>query len=369
MNFVIAAAPFIGPALGAALSSPLQTLTIPLPPHADPFSTTVPGCGSTVGPFAIVGINDGIFAPGTQTITLPPQASLISRTYTATDDSSAVETIIFTSVGRSCAAFDGTPTADFTDRPQLTSISSSGTPTANATADCPLGTLASTISKTAQEVIDGINEGTLVSQNLQVAARRIGGSAVTRGADREPAAHQFNAPIKQVASGLRDVVVSLTSSIPRITSLPPFDPTAVTADDPDPGDASDAIVIALISFVRVHQALLHILIGQAELLITGPFGDAALPSELSALVERDDDTEFEDNPFDRFLIGGADFRERAAQINPIGAPIAAVLRQVEAVVDQLAFAIIDLIPSRSECAKAQKAAIDATLQESIAAYS
>ncbi|KAH7062615.1 hypothetical protein B0J12DRAFT_564419, partial [Macrophomina phaseolina] len=192
---------------------------------------------------------------------------------------------------------------------------------------------------TAQEVIDGINEGTLVSQNLQVAARRIGGSAVTRGADREPAAHQFNAPIKQVASGLRDVVVSLTSSIPRITSLPPFDPTAVTADDPDPGDASDAIVIALISFVRVHQALLQILIGQAELLITGPFGGAALPSELSALI------------------------------NPIGAPIAAVLRQVEAVVDQLAFAIIDLIPSRSECAKAQKAAIDATLQESIAAYS
>jgi len=71
--------------------------------------------------------------------------------------------------------------------------------------------------------------------------------------------------------------------------------------DPDPlttdADAT-AVANAFRSFIRVHQVLLNILIGKAGLFQTVPF---------------------------------------------IGAPVAAVLRQVENVVDTIAFGLIDII--------------------------
>ncbi|KAK8169761.1 hypothetical protein IWX90DRAFT_383186, partial [Phyllosticta citrichinensis] len=122
-------------------------------------------------------------------------------------------------------------------------------------------------------------------------------------------------PLTDLLRGLREVISTLTPAVPRITVLPPF----------PPGCDTDAIVVALTSFVRVHQALLNIIIGRSGLLET-------------------------------------------RQFNTVGSTIAAVLRGVEGVVDQLAFALIDLIPARSECAKGQKSAIDGTLDEAIDAY-
>ncbi|KAK7536602.1 hypothetical protein IWX49DRAFT_509840, partial [Phyllosticta citricarpa] len=127
-------------------------------------------------------------------------------------------------------------------------------------------------------------------------------------------------PLTDVLNGLRQVVSTLTPAIPRITVLPPF----------PPGCDTDAIVIALSSFVSVHQALLNIIIGRSGLLET--------------------------------------LMARQFPFPTVGSTIATVLRGVEGVVDQLAFALIDLIPARSECAKGQKSAIDGTLDEAIEAY-
>ncbi|KAK7734665.1 hypothetical protein SLS57_000363 [Botryosphaeria dothidea] len=362
MKSIFAAASFFDAALGAVLAGGLETLTIPIPSQGEPFTSTVSACG-TVDAFAVVGVPNGTFFPGTQTIFLPPQASATSATFF--DDSSDIEVIIATPLQGSCAPFSVSASTTFTDISQLTATGSDGTPTATDSANCPLGTLAATVDKAAQEVIDAINKVTLISQNLQAAAKQIGAnSQKKRSGSSDLAIRQFNKPIIQVVSGLRDVVVALTTAIPRISVLPPF--AAADDNDPDPGDASDAIVIALISFVRVHQALLNILIGRSGLISNFPFGDTAASDELNAIAAEGQAA------LEKFLSAAAPaaaVEGRAAQVNPIGAPIAAVLRQVESVVDQLAFALIRLIPTRNECAKEQKTAIDGSLDEAIEAYS
>ncbi|KAF2264176.1 hypothetical protein CC78DRAFT_464033, partial [Lojkania enalia] len=165
------------------------------------------------------------------------------------------------------------------------------------------------VIKTAQIVIDAINQVTLLSQGLQSAAKRIGESISKRDTGAT------NTILDDVAIGLTDISVTLTVLGPRIAFLPPF----------PPGCDTDAIVIALIQFVKVHQALLNILIGRAGLLSQGPI-----------LEERD--------------------------------ITIAALRAVERVVDSTAFTILRLVPTRSECAKQQKEAVDGSLAEAIAAY-
>ncbi|KAF9630095.1 hypothetical protein BFW01_g276 [Lasiodiplodia theobromae] len=376
MKSILITSAFLAPSvLGAArpprAAAAISTLTIEIPSQGVGFTSTVAGCGS-VAPFAVVAVANGSFFPGTNTIFLPAQASPSTTTIVNAEES-ATQVLVAQPLEGSCQDFPPSAAASITDISQLTATGTDGTPTATDSA-CPLGTLASTVSGAAEDVIDAINKVTLLSQNLQAAAKQIGGSASKHrrtpntddSSTTDLEARQFNTPIIQVASGLRDVVTTLTISIPRITVLPPF----------DPGDASDAIVIALISFVRVHQALLNILIGRAGLLSNFPFADADV-AELTAIAAESQ------TALEQFLGSSGQSMATAkmgaevaagssnleARVNPIGAPIAAALRAVEGVVDSLAFAIIDLIPSRNECAKDQKTAIDGTLQESIAAYS
>ncbi|KAF2004339.1 hypothetical protein P154DRAFT_409483, partial [Amniculicola lignicola CBS 123094] len=178
-------------------------------------------------------------------------------------------------------------------------------------------------------VISLINKVTLISQNLQAAAKLIGGPGSVKR-DTEAAL----APADVLVKGLRDITFTLSISFPRISVLSPL----------PPGCDSDTVVIALIQFVRVHQALLNILIGRAGLLETGPIRrDNAMNIDL-----------FE--------------RGNAMEAGPIGGLVAGALRGVEGVVDTLAFTLIKLIPTRSQCAKEQKDAIDRSLTEAIIAY-
>lgn len=365
MKSILITSAFLAPSvLGAArpprAAAAISTLTIEIPSQGVGFTSTVPACGSAAA-FAVVAVANGSFFPGTNTIFLPPQASPSTTTIINAEES-ATQVLVAQPLEGTCQDFPPSAAASITDISQLTATGTDGTPTATDSA-CPLGTLAATVSGAAEDVIDAINKVTLLSQNLQAAAKQIGGSASKHrrsNTDLDLEARQFNRPIIQVASGLRDVVTTLTISIPRITVLPPF----------DPGDASDAIVIALISFVRVHQALLNILIGRAGLLSDFPFADADV-AELNAIAAESQ------TALEQFLGSSGQSTTGAvaagsnldARANPIGAPIAAALRAVEGVVDSLAFAIIDLIPSRNECAKDQKTAIDGTLEESIQAYS
>jgi len=115
--------------------------------------------------------------------------------------------------------------------------------------------------------------------------------------------------------------------------------------------------VALISFVRVHQALLNIIIGRRGLLATFP----SIFVELEALQSLAADLNIK-------IPSSTDIEARQFRINPIGVIVAGVLRALEAVVDSLAFAIIGLIPTREKCLQGQKASIDGTLDDAIAAY-
>ncbi|GME33089.1 uncharacterized protein LTHEOB_8340 [Neofusicoccum parvum] len=336
--------------LGAALAPSFGTLTIPIPSQGTAFTSTVSACG-TVNGFAIVGVPNGTLVAGTQTVFIPPQASATSSTF-IDEALSATEVVQLVPLQGSCAPFDFSTSSAFTDLSQFTATGTSGGATPTASGDCPLGTVASAVSGAAQEVIDAINEVTILSQNLQAAAKQIGAGFGTSA-------------VLQTANGLSSVVSKLTTTIPRISVLPPF----VKRQDPTPADdATDAIVIALISFVRVHQALLNIIIGRRGLLSGFPFGDDTA-QQLAAIAQGSaDDVSGLLAALGRQGVDGVVVAERAAAINPVTAPIAAVLRSVEAVVDQLAFAIIGLIPRREACAKQQKVEIDGTLDEAVKAY-
>jgi hypothetical protein len=147
---------------------------------------------------------------------------------------------------------------------------------------------------------------------------------------------------RQIAAGLRDIARTLTLSLPRITFLPAF----------PPGCDTDTIVIALIQFVRVHQALLNILIGKSGLLVNGPIRREVAMIGYGAHV------------YERSMGRTVKRSENAA----VGALVAAGLRAVEGVVDTLAFTVLKLIPTRGKCAKEQKEAIDGSLDETIKAY-
>ncbi|OCL06642.1 UVI-1 protein [Glonium stellatum] len=117
----------------------------------------------------------------------------------------------------------------------------------------------------------------------------------------------------QIIAGFQDIVSTANSDISNMQGTP-----AVTTDAD-----SQAIFDAFREFVRVHQALLSILIGKA-----GLFSDVPL----------------------------------------IGAPVAAVLRSVEGVVDTIAFGLIDMVQSESADIASQQASLDQSLTQAITAY-
>ncbi|KAF2015590.1 hypothetical protein BU24DRAFT_450276 [Aaosphaeria arxii CBS 175.79] len=312
-------------------AEPLRTFIVPLPTQAQPFTSTVRGC-SDVPPFAVVGVPTGTFRPETITIYGPPQADPTSTTI-IDPASNATEVIIITRLQGECASFplpEPTPTP-----PKLTGNPTGGAPTGTPTPSaeaCPENGCQAKVIRAAQSVIDAINKVTLLSQDLQAAARKIGDPV----SKRDLAAAQ--APFDDVARGLRGISVTLSVSLPRLTVLPPF----------PPGCDTDAIVIALIQFVRVHQALLNIIIGRRGVLENSP-------------IRRDtiEDAVLRREPVDL---------ETGGEAAIIGPAIAAGLRAVEGVVDTLAFQILRLVPTRSECAKQQKEAIDGSLSEAITQY-
>ncbi|KAI1077930.1 hypothetical protein F5B20DRAFT_582749 [Whalleya microplaca] len=298
-----------------AAQTPLSTLIVPIPPQGTPFTSTVSAC-DTVPAFAVVGVPNGTFFPGTTTIFLPPQASAASSTFVDTVNN-LTEVVIASPLPGTCADVSLPPDATATVDP-----SAAGPSSTSGAGTCPLEGCSATVDEAAQRVIGLINEVAIASQNLQAAAKQIGAKKA-RGL--EP---RFN-PLTDIVPALKDIAATLTFGLPSISSLPPF----------PAGCDSDTIVVALIDFVRIHQALLNILIGRAGLLSFSPI-----------LAEHTDGDGVEKFP------------------NPVGAAIAGALRVIETGVDALAFALIGLIPTRQPCLKQQQGSIDGTLQDAINAY-
>ncbi|MCJ1405610.1 hypothetical protein MMC11_008838 [Xylographa trunciseda] len=118
-------------------------------------------------------------------------------------------------------------------------------------------------------------------------------------------------PIPVVIARLTDIVTTAGTIISQLSGTQPF---SVKSDE-------DAIVKSLTTFVQVHQALLNILIGKAGL----------VPNLI---------------PF-------------------VGPPLAQVLRQLESVVDTIAFELIDLVPDDATDATNQKDSLDVTITNAI----
>lgn len=298
-----------------------RTLTVPVPTQGEPFTTTVSGCGGSVDPFVVIGAPTGTFSPGTVTIYLPPQAEATSTTY-FDKASNATEVILLPTLPGDCLDYP------FPTQTSPTTGTESPTPSAEA---CPEKGCSGQVVKSGKLIIDAINQVTFLSQNLQSSAKLIGGDKVGKRDETETAIAL--GPIDDVARGLTNIATTLSSAAPKFVFLPPLPPDC----------NSDTVVIALIQFVRVHQALLNILIGRAGLLENGP-------------IKRDASYD-----------GSVQLYERANNAF-VGKAIATALRAVERIVDTVAARLIDLIPTKSECAKQQKAELDASLKEAITSY-
>ncbi|KAF2998488.1 hypothetical protein E8E13_003103 [Curvularia kusanoi] len=160
---------------------------------------------------------------------------------------------------------------------------------------------------TPAQVVSNINMITQKSQALQAPAQSI---TIVNG----PLIVIGQGPFPQIIAGFTDIVSTATTAISQMQGM-----------DPVPaGQPSDAIFDAFREFVRVHQALLNILIGKAGLFNTVPI---------------------------------------------VGQPVAAVLRQIENVVDTIAFGLIDQVESRAADLQAQAQTLDGTLQVCIDSYS
>ncbi|TEA17654.1 hypothetical protein C8034_v011847 [Colletotrichum sidae] len=159
---------------------------------------------------------------------------------------------------------------------------------------------------TPAQIVDNIRMVTTKSQALQAPAQSI---TIING----PLIVIGQGPFPQIVVGFTDIVSTVTTSLAQMQGTPPV---------PAGADA-DAIFDAFREFVRVHQALLNILIGKAGLFNTVPF---------------------------------------------VGQPVAAVLRQVEAVVDSIAFSLIDLVESRATDLTSQANSLGGSLQTAIDSY-
>ncbi|KAH6878663.1 hypothetical protein BKA58DRAFT_466309 [Alternaria rosae] len=149
---------------------------------------------------------------------------------------------------------------------------------------------------TPAEVVTNIKTITQKSQALQAPAKEI---SIVNG----PLILIGQGPFPKIIIGFSDIVQTATTAIAQMQGMP---------KEPA-GAPTDAVFEAFREFVRVHQALLNILIGKAGLFNTVPF---------------------------------------------IGQPIAAVLRQIEKVVDTIAFMLIDTFEARA--ADLQKEAMSLT---------
>ncbi|GAB1316863.1 hypothetical protein MFIFM68171_07073 [Madurella fahalii] len=134
---------------------------------------------------------------------------------------------------------------------------------------------------TPQQIVDSLQVLTTKSQALQAPAQSI---TIING----PLIVIGLGPFPQIITGFGDIVSTATTAAAALPG------TAQITTDAD----ATAVADAFREFVRVHQVLLNILIGKAGLFQTVPV---------------------------------------------IGAPVAAALPQVEAIVDTVAFAIADLV--------------------------
>ncbi|KAI2622451.1 hypothetical protein GGR54DRAFT_64564 [Hypoxylon sp. NC1633] len=297
----------------SATSASLTTFTVPVPSLGIGFTTTVSAC-DTVPAFAVVGVPNGTFFPGSATIYLPPQAS--PQTTTIIDsESNVTQVFVATPLPGTCADFALPSDATATVEPSATSSASV----------CPLEGCSAGVDQAAQSIISLINGVAIASQKLQNAVRQIG-TKKTRGLEPRVSIYA------DIITPLRDIASTLSFGLPAIQVLAPF----------PPGCNSDTIVVALIDFVRIHQALLEILIGRAGLFSFSPFH----------MVEPEDTPDLDGEEF----------------FNPLGTVIAGVLRVIETGVDAIAFSLINLIPTRQACIQQQKVTIDGTLKDAIAAY-
>jgi hypothetical protein len=159
---------------------------------------------------------------------------------------------------------------------------------------------------TPAQMVDNIKMLTSKSQALQAPAQSIN---VING----PLIIIGQGPFPEIIRGFVEIVTIATTASGQMDGSAPV----------PAGANADLIFDAFREFVRVHQVLLNILIGKAGLFTTVPF---------------------------------------------IGQPIAAVLRQIESIVDTIAFQLIDTVQSRSKDLTAQANSLSMTITTAINSY-
>ncbi|KAG7285940.1 hypothetical protein NEMBOFW57_008236 [Staphylotrichum longicolle] len=160
---------------------------------------------------------------------------------------------------------------------------------------------------TPTQLADGIKILTTKSQALQAPAQSI---TILNA----PLIVLGQGPFPQIITGFTDIVSTATVIISQLNGMPPV------AAGPD----SDLIFNAFREFVRVHQALLNILIGKA------------------GIIEK---------------------------VPVVGEPVASVLRSVESVVDTIAITLINNVQSRSADITADANSLGNSLDLCIQKYS
>ncbi|KAK1854270.1 hypothetical protein CCHR01_03122 [Colletotrichum chrysophilum] len=166
---------------------------------------------------------------------------------------------------------------------------------------------------TPSQVVSNINMLTQKSEALQAPAESItivNGPLIVAGQGPFPDARRSQ---QEIIRGFTDIVSTATTALSQMQGMAAI----------PPGANSDAILEAFRGFVRVHQALLEILIGKAGLFSTVPF---------------------------------------------IGQPIAAALRQIEAIVDTLAFTLIDTLEGQASEIQSEADSLSATIGDAITSY-
>ncbi|KAI0407190.1 hypothetical protein F4802DRAFT_595416 [Xylaria palmicola] len=172
---------------------------------------------------------------------------------------------------------------------------------------------------TPQQIADGIKSITQKSQALQAPAQSI---TILNA----PLIIIGQGPFPQLITGFTDIVSTAAALAAQLPGTEPVQRRGEKehARDLSPrGPDADLIFNAFREFVRVHQALLNILIGKAGLL---------------------------------------------AKIPIIGQPVATVLRQVENVVDTIAISLINLVQARANDLTSEANSLGNTLDLTISKY-
>ncbi|KAL1604868.1 hypothetical protein SLS60_004408 [Paraconiothyrium brasiliense] len=315
------------------------TIFVGIPSQADYYSTTVTACtqadGESIDSLVVIGVPTGTFSPGlTKTIVVPPQADPTTVTYYDTPPSNATEVIIIEPLPGNCGPFV-TPT-DLAPPASTTDAFASPSNTASA---CPTKGCSGAIVRTAETVINAINQVTQLSMNLQTAAKKIGASPIQPRDGTDASTALFDNPILDVSIGLTRIVTTVQIALPSFNTFPAF----------PPGCSSDTIVLAWLEFVRVHQELLAILIGRSGFLETGP-------------IRRDADHAVVNGGG-----GGNMLSERASQ-GFIGKPIAQALRGIESIVDTIAVLLVDLVPGKSACSEEKSKELKESIKKAQVSY-